>query len=163
MTSCQFRFLGASISLTFFAFAATAQPSRISRTADGSERTLLMGHIPPKARPENDRGRVSPSKQLTYVTLMLSQSESQQADLDQLLEEQQNPDSPNYHKWLTPEEYAQRFGASQEDIDKITAWLESQGLANSTRKFTSTLRMGKSISPIPSSLRCRPPSLVSCD
>jgi uncharacterized protein (TIGR03437 family) len=47
--------------------------------------------------------------------------------LQQLLEEQQNPSSPNYHKWLTPEQYADRFGVTQTDIDKITAWLTSQG------------------------------------
>src|SRR5258707_15381013 len=60
---------------------------------------------------------------------MLAQSENQQADLDQLLAEQQNPYSPNYHRWLEPEEYAQRFGVSSDDLNKITAWLEGQGLS----------------------------------
>jgi uncharacterized protein (TIGR03437 family) len=95
-----------------------AQPSR----------TLLTGHIHPLARPENDRGRVSPALQLSYVTLMLAQSASQQASLDQLLSEQQTPGSPNYHRWITPEEYGQRFGASQADVDRLTTWLRGQGL-----------------------------------
>src|ERR1700729_87555 len=83
--------------------AAQAQPSRVA----------LKGHIHPKPQPENDRGRVSPALQLSYVTLTLAQSASQQAGLDQLLSEQQTPGSPNYHRWITPEEYAQRFGASE--------------------------------------------------
>jgi len=41
--------------------------------------------------------------------------------------EQQDPTSPNYHKWLTPEEYGSQFGLSQNDVSKITKWLESKG------------------------------------
>ena len=42
--------------------------------------------------------------------------------------QQQTPGSPNYHHWLTPEEYGQRFGVSDADIGKITQWLQQQGL-----------------------------------
>ena len=48
--------------------------------------------------------------------------------LAQLLREQQDPTSPNFHKWITPEEFADRFGASDGDVKQITTWLESQGL-----------------------------------
>jgi subtilase family serine protease len=34
----------------------------------------------------------------------------QQAELDKLLEQQQDPSSPNYHRWLSPDEFADRFG-----------------------------------------------------
>ena len=68
------------------------------------------------------------SFKLDYVTLSLAQSASQQADLDQLLVEQQTPGSPNYHRWLTAEEYADRFGVSEDDLKLIVAWLEGQGL-----------------------------------
>jgi uncharacterized protein (TIGR03437 family) len=91
-------------------------------------RTTLTGHIHPLARPENDQGRVSPALQLSYVTVTLAQSASRQASLDQLLAEQQTPGSPNYHRWITPEDYAQRFGASPEDVNRVVAWLQSQGL-----------------------------------
>lgn len=97
---------------------AQAQPAR----------AILRGHVHPKARPEFDQGRVSPVRPLSFVTLTLAQSAVQQADLDQLLRDQQTPGSPSYHHWLTPEEFAQRFGASQADVDRVTAWLQSQGL-----------------------------------
>jgi uncharacterized protein (TIGR03437 family) len=42
--------------------------------------------------------------------------------------EQQNPSAANYRKWLTPEEFGNRFGASRDDIEKIVAWLRSQNL-----------------------------------
>src|SRR5271157_4715704 len=41
--------------------------------------------------------------------------------------DQQTPSSSNYHKWLTPAQYADRFGLSQNDINKITTWLKAQG------------------------------------
>ena len=114
--------------LGLLAGAAEAQQSRISKAVDNQERFVLRGNVHPKARPEDDQGRVAPSFSLSYVTLVLAQSDSQRADLAQLLLDQQNPNSPNYHHWLTPEQYADRFGVSTDDLTKMTAWLESQGL-----------------------------------
>jgi uncharacterized protein (TIGR03437 family) len=105
-----------------------AQQSRITGRIDDSQRVTLHGHLHPKASPQFDQGAVDPSLRLPRVTLMLQPSASQQADLDQLLAEQQDPSSPNYHRWLTPEQYADRFGVSQTDVDKIVAWLGSQNL-----------------------------------
>jgi uncharacterized protein (TIGR03437 family) len=61
------------------------------------------------------------------VTIYLKPSASQQTSLEQLLAGQQNPSSADYHKWLTPEQYADRFGASQNDVSKIAVWVQSQG------------------------------------
>jgi hypothetical protein len=87
----------------------------------------LPGTLHPKAQPQFDQGPVDPSYQLGYVTLIVAPSPSQQAALDQLLAQQQERSSANFHKWLTPEQYADRFGMSQSDVAKITGWLESQG------------------------------------
>jgi len=62
------------------------------------------------------------------VTLIFRRSAGQQAELDRLLEELRSPQSPNYHRWLTPEQFADRFGLSPDDLAKLTGWLESQGL-----------------------------------
>jgi subtilase family serine protease len=105
-----------------------AQTDRIPAHIDSSQFVTLAHSVHPKARPEYDRGPVEPSLQLGYVTLQIPPSPSQQQDLDQLLAQQQNPSSPSHHKWLTPEQYAARFGLSQNDIKKVSTWLESQGL-----------------------------------
>ena len=94
----------------------------------------------PQVQPANDDGPADSSLPLSGLTLVLRPSASQQAALDQLLKEQQDPASANYHHWLTPDEYAQRFGASQEDIDRITAWLKQQNL-----NVTSVARARNSI------------------
>jgi uncharacterized protein (TIGR03437 family) len=106
----------------------TAQSNRITQPVDNRQRTVLAGNLHPKALPANDQGRVSPSLAMPYITLTLAPSASQQADLEKLLVQQQTPGSPNYHKWLTPEEYGQRFGVSDADMSTITQWLQQQGL-----------------------------------
>src|SRR5947209_1026372 len=116
------------IALSLSLVSAAAQPSRINRPVDHNQRVVLSGHLHPRAQSQYDQGRVSPSMMLSHLTLNLSQSESQKADLDRLLSEQQDPASPNYHRWLTPDEYAQRFGVSEADLNAITAWLQQQGL-----------------------------------
>ena len=50
-----------------------------------------------------------------------------QGELNTLAAAQQNPGSPQYHKWLTPQEYTARFGVTQEDFDKVSRWLTSEG------------------------------------
>jgi uncharacterized protein (TIGR03437 family) len=115
--------------LSFVTGFLNAQQSRITKAIDNRERVVLSGHIHPKARPEDDQGRVAPSLQMSYVTLMLAQSESQHADLQQLLKDQQTPGSANYHHWLTPEQYAERFGVTTDDLNQIVTWLQGQGLS----------------------------------
>lgn len=108
--------------------AAWAQQNRIAGPVDNARRIALQGHVHPQARPEFDQGRVSPALNLPYMTLALAPSDTQAADLEQLLADQQNPGSPNLHRWLTPEEFADRFGASAQDIAALQTWLQSHGL-----------------------------------
>ena len=75
--------------------------------------------------------------QLERVTLVLKPSESQSADLHRLLRELHDPASTNYHNWLTPEEFADRFGMSQSDLDKLIGWCESQHLNVTTNSTPS--------------------------
>src|SRR5580658_8304656 len=111
-----------------FGLFGQRQADRITGPLDPSHLAAIKGNIHPKARPENDRGPVSPDLILDYITLHLKPTPAQQADLDRLLTQLQDPASPNHYKWLTPEQYADRFGSSPADIAQITGWLESQGL-----------------------------------
>jgi hypothetical protein len=106
-----------------------AQPSRLPARIDSGRTIALIGHVRPQATAQNDVGPVADSFQLPAVTLMLQPSAAQKADLTQFLAEQQDPSSQNFHQWLTPEQYADRFGVSNEDISKISEWLRSQGFS----------------------------------
>jgi len=108
---------------------STAQiaKNRIAQAIDNADVVALKGSRHGLAREEFDQGRVDGAMKLTGVTINFRPSAAQQAALNKLLEEQQTPGSANYHKWITPEQYAARFGMSQADLNKVTAWLTSQG------------------------------------
>ena len=102
-----------------------AIPNRISSAADWSRRVPLRNHLPLWANAQNSTGAASSEMTLSMV---LKRSPEQQAALNQLLADQKNPASPEFHHWLTPTEFGQRFGLSQSDIQTITNWLAAQGL-----------------------------------
>ena len=102
-------------------------PDRITGPIVSGQMVDLERSVHPRAQPQYDQGSGDPQFKFHYVTLLTSPSASQQRALDKLTADQQNPSSPSYHKWLTPAQYADRFGLSQNDINKITAWLKAQG------------------------------------
>jgi subtilase family serine protease len=110
-----------------FASVLPAQQDRITATIDARYSIAFRGSVPRQAQPKYDQGAVEPDFRLGNITLMLRPSAAQQAALEQLLAEQQDAASPDYHNWLTPETYAERFGTTAADLDKVAAWLRSQG------------------------------------
>jgi uncharacterized protein (TIGR03437 family) len=114
--------------LTCLPVALAAPPVRVLVRVDDNQRVFLNGHVHPKALPQYDQGPVSPSLELSHLTLRFKLSATQQADLDQLLQDQQNPSSPSYHHWLSPEEYGAHFGVNDADLAQATTWLQSHGL-----------------------------------
>jgi subtilase family serine protease len=104
-----------------------AQADRISGPIDSGQTVVLARSVHPKAQPQYDQGPVDPAMKLTYMTMLTSPSPAQQAALDLLLAQQQDRTSPNYHKWLTPQQFADQFGLSENDLNKVTAWLTSEG------------------------------------
>jgi len=119
----------AALFVCLFASVLPAQQDRITATIDARYSVAVRGSVPRQAQPKYDRGAVAPDFLLRNITLMLSPSAAQQAALEQLLAQQQDAASPDYHNWLTPETYAERFGASAADLDKVAAWLRAQGFS----------------------------------
>jgi hypothetical protein len=110
-------------------YATTAD--RISNISSGPA-VALRGNVHHKALPQNDLGRVNPGMRLGSMTLLTVPTVRQRRALKQLLAQQQDRKSPNYHKWLIPEQWADRFGLSQKDIQQISAWLKAQGFTIGT-------------------------------
>ena len=105
-----------------------AQQDRIAGPVDRLQKVALQGNIPPNANPLFDAGPADPTMKLDHVMVMLNRSAAQQADLERLLAEQQDRSSRNYHAWLTPEQFGDRFGASPNDVAQVVSWLQSEGL-----------------------------------
>jgi subtilase family serine protease len=126
------RFSRASLSLflisaVFSTLGFAVQPDRITAPLSNGQMFTLKGHVHGHARPEFDQGRTDPSKVIHGLSLSFKLSPAQQASLDKLLADQQNPKSPSYHRWLTPTQFGDRFGMNQNDLNKVTSWLQTQG------------------------------------
>jgi subtilase family serine protease len=132
-------FLLSHLSATGF---AQMPPSDLVRSAvNPKNQVLLKGHHPAWASPQNDVGAVPASLAIEHLTMVLNRPAQRQQAFEQLLRDQQNPSSSDYHHWLTPVEIGQRFGVSAHDLHAITAWLRSQGLhvdaiSNSRERIT---------------------------
>ncbi len=101
---------------------------RITHFIDDERRIVLRGNRHPLATPANDAGTVADDFRMEGMILTLKPDATQQAALEQLIAAQHDPGSPYYHRWLTPEEYGQRFGASENDLEQIVNWLGTHGL-----------------------------------
>ena len=112
------------------AFAQGPKP-RLSSAINSGARVSLAAAHPEEGRAAvnlgTDMGALPSGTALQGVTLVFSRSTAQQADLDTLLAAQQNPKSALFHQWLTPDQFAARYGVADADIAKTEAWLQSQG------------------------------------
>jgi subtilase family serine protease len=87
----------------------------------------LRGNTHPLARPEFDQGAAPDSQPMERMLLVLQRSPEEESALRSLLDQQQIKSSPNYHMWLTPEQFGEQFGPADADIQAVTGWLTSQG------------------------------------
>src|SRR5579862_1071645 len=108
------RFL--SLAVIFILFAGG-----VGYAIDG---VVLKGNHPPDARRLHPVGDADPAQRLSMQIHFATRN---QAELNQLLADQENPASPNFHKWLVRGEYDRRFGPRQEDVDAVAQWLRSRG------------------------------------
>ena len=105
-----------------------AQPARrlLNLPASGEGTVAVRGTANHHARAES-LGQIPADTTLTSMALVLQPSAAQEADLDQLLADQQNPSSSSYHQWLTPEQFGERFGMADGDLFLLQSWLQSHG------------------------------------
>ncbi|WP_263376056.1 Ig-like domain repeat protein [Granulicella aggregans] len=100
---------------------------RIAANIDDTNLVTLSGNIPPQANAKSDLGAAPEALPLEQMILVLKRDPAQDASLARYLGELQNPGSANYHRWLTPQAFGQRFGVAQQDIARIAAWLKAGG------------------------------------
>lgn len=118
----------AAASLPLLAASLLAQPAdRVTGPIDDRVTVTLPGNRHPLARPEFDLGPVPLDEPLGRMILVFSPDPTTQAELDRLTTQQQDPSSPLFHQWISPEEYGRRFGISEGDWNRIAAWLTAQG------------------------------------
>jgi len=121
--------------------AASSPAIRIGAEVSSSNMTALPATKRPTALAQYDTGRLAAGTKLQGVSIYFSRSQAQEADLKLLIAAQQNPASPLYHQWLTPEQFASRFGMADADLAKVESWLEQQGFSvDSVNRGKDTIR-----------------------
>ena len=100
---------------------------RIMQSIDERDRVPLEGNTRPEARAANDRGVVADDFAMEHMLLQLKGSPEQERAVQQFIDELQTIGSPNFHHWLSAQEFGERFGVAKPDLDTITSWLASQG------------------------------------
>jgi pseudomonalisin len=112
---------------TAFDFDQVRPQNRVPGAVDDNARIPLRGNRHPLARAEYDEGRMPAETPLERIMLSLAPDPQQQQALDAMLRAQQDPQSPWFRKWLTPEEFGSRFGVSDSDLQAVVSWLEGKG------------------------------------
>jgi subtilase family serine protease len=132
MRSCRFAAQSVLILLLLWGATSGAQTSKISPRIVGPVDELslitLRGNVSAAAQAQYDRGAAAGATQLTHVRIVLARSAEQQLALDRFEQELQEKSSPNYHKWVTPDQFGKLYGPADSDIAAIVAWLQSHGL-----------------------------------
>lgn len=122
--------------LAIVLFAAVADHSAYSQSIpqvtsaiDSRSYLPLKGSVHALVRDgAKDLGAVPENTPTGTLTLLLQRPAAQEQQLEQYLREVHTPGSPNFHKWLTPQQFGKTYGAADSDLVAVQSWLESQGL-----------------------------------
>lgn len=99
----------------------------IHQNIDESRRVTLAGNIRPEVSAALDRGPVAANFALDHMLLQLHRSADQEHAVRRFIDDLHNPQSPDFHRWLTAAQFGERFGAARQDVDTVTLWLRSHG------------------------------------
>ncbi|MGD0830223.1 MAG: protease pro-enzyme activation domain-containing protein [Terracidiphilus sp.] len=111
--------------------AAQAQSKQIlvTQPINNSLTVTLTGNTRPEVNPVLKTAAVATNQKLPHLMLLLKRPAALDAQLTAFIDELHNPASPNFHKWISAEQFGAQFGPAQSDIAAVTSWLESQGFA----------------------------------
>ena len=114
--TCSEELLSLSITASLF-FPAPSAPAAPWQTLSGHV-PAAVAHLPPASRlPATNR-----------LHLAIGLAPRNQAALEKLLQDQQDPKSPSYHHWLTLEQFTDQFGPTEQDYQKVVDFAQANGL-----------------------------------
>jgi len=121
------KFFGVAVSLALFlALALTAAPA-----------ATIPNSVPGFVSTAQNLGAENPAR---VINITVNLAVHNRAQRDALIKQLYDRTSPLYQKWLTPQQYADRFGPSAQEADMVRDFLKSQGLTVTTAsKFNYTI------------------------
>jgi len=112
------QWLSAALCAGVLLFAAPAQ---------AEQHLTLTAHVPP-AVANGQTPLVGELPGAEPMSLAISLPLRNEAELDDLLQQIYDPQSPNYRQYLSVQEFTQRFGPAQDDHDAVVRFAEGHGL-----------------------------------
>jgi hypothetical protein len=109
-------FMVAACAAFFLLYATSAQ---------AAEKQVLRGHVPSAVAGARAVERLPASK---HLELVIGLPLRNQDVLNGLLRDLHDPASTNYHQWLTPGQFTERFGPTEEDYEKVVSFAGTNGL-----------------------------------
>jgi len=103
-------------------------PSAGPRVVNDGDVVQLRNSVHPMARAQFDRGPSDVALPMERMIMVLGMRAGAQQELEALIAQQHDPNSPLYHQWLTPDEFGARFGMSDDDLNAVQQWLTNHGL-----------------------------------
>jgi subtilase family serine protease len=93
----------------------------------GQAQSLLTHHVRQASQDGTARfiDRLPSSRNMNLVITLPLRNQDQ---LDQLLTNLYDPSGPNYHQFLTVEQFTEQFGPTQQDFDAVIAFAKQNGL-----------------------------------
>ncbi|HEX3896033.1 MAG TPA: S53 family peptidase [Rudaea sp.] len=88
---------------------------------------LMTGSHVPAAVATGQAPRLGMLPAERRLQLSLNLPVRNQDQLDELLQQLYDPSSPNFHHYLSVEEYTARFGPTQADYDEVVSWAKANG------------------------------------
>ena len=126
------RYWFAGLTSTAFSILAAIQ---FAIPAGAAGRQVMHGHVPANTARLQPAGQLPGTNSLSLaIGLPLRNREA----LTNLLREIYDPASTNYHHYLTPEQFAEKFGPAEQDYQAVIAFAKANGM---TIKGTHLNRM----------------------
>ena len=98
----------------------------LTTVANAAERQVLRGHVV-RTVTELDLQPVGRLASSTNLDLVIGLPLRNQEALTNLLQQQYAPASPQYHRWLTPEEFTTKFGPTEHDYQAVVEFAKANG------------------------------------
>jgi subtilase family serine protease len=96
--------------------------------ARAEQHLTLSAHVPP-AVANGQTPLVGELSSTERMSLAISLPLRNEAELDDLLQQIYDPQSPNYRRYLSVQEFTQRFGPARDDHDAVVRFAEANGLS----------------------------------
>ncbi len=104
---------GIALLLAFSSNAFAQAAPQIKSAIDPNVLVRLKGNTHPLANAQNDRGTVSPSLPMERMLLVLKRPAPQAKAFEAAIDAMHHTGSPNFHKWMTPEQIGAHYGPAQ--------------------------------------------------